>query len=409
MLKSELMEILSNGENSGVEFKRDGCRPEQLAREIVALANFQGGRIFIGVEDDGSISGIWREGLEEWVMNVFQDKVHPMILPFYEEIQLEEGKRVAVISFPQGISKPYVVRHAGREDIYIRIGSTSRIATREQQARLYSLGGMLQTELMPVPGTSISCLDITRLENYLKDFLDEPEIPSEPSQWEQRLCGLGFLVESNEGYLCSIAGLVLFGVNPRRYLKQAGLRVMAFSGMQKDYKAQLDTILDGPMVGRWKVENSHKQLIDSGLIERLVDSAMPFICAESGKVDRYLRREKEWLYPLEALREVILNAFAHRDWTRAVDIEIGMYQDRFEVISPGALPNSMTLEKMKAGQRSPRNPVITEVLRDYGYVDSRGMGVRTKIIPLMKQQNNKEPIFKSTEDYLMTVLPKKDG
>jgi ATP-dependent DNA helicase RecG len=67
MLKSELLEIIANGENSGIAFKRDDLRPEQLAKEIVALANFQGGRLLLGVEDDGTISGIQREDLETWV------------------------------------------------------------------------------------------------------------------------------------------------------------------------------------------------------------------------------------------------------------------------------------------------------------------------------------------------------
>lgn len=69
MLKTELLEIIANGESSGIEFKRDDIRPEQLAKEVVALANFQGGRVLLGVEDDGSVSGIQRPKLEEWVMN----------------------------------------------------------------------------------------------------------------------------------------------------------------------------------------------------------------------------------------------------------------------------------------------------------------------------------------------------
>jgi ATP-dependent DNA helicase RecG len=84
---------------------------------------------------------------------------------------------------------------------------------------------------------------------------------------------------------------------------------------------------------------------------------------------------------------------------------VSRYADRIEIISPGALPNSMTVEKMIAGQRSPRNPLIVEMLRDYGYVESRGMGVRTKIIPLMRLENNIDPIFDATEDYVRTVLP----
>ncbi|WP_048766710.1 helix-turn-helix domain-containing protein [Oligella urethralis] len=77
MLKTELLEIIKNGENSGTEFKRDDIPSEQLAKEVVAMANFQGGRVLLGVEDDGTITGVQRKDLEEWVMNVFQSKIHP--------------------------------------------------------------------------------------------------------------------------------------------------------------------------------------------------------------------------------------------------------------------------------------------------------------------------------------------
>ncbi len=109
MLKSDLLEIIANGENSGVEFKRDDIRPEQLAKEIVAFANVQGGRILLGVEDNGRITGLHRTEPQEWVLNVFRDKVHPQIIPFYEEVVVEQGVRVGVITIAPGISKPYVV------------------------------------------------------------------------------------------------------------------------------------------------------------------------------------------------------------------------------------------------------------------------------------------------------------
>lgn len=177
MLKTELLEIINNGENSGTEFKRDDIPSEQLAKEVVAMANFQGGRVLLGVEDDGTITGVQRKDLEEWVMNVFQSKIHPMILPYYEEVKLDDGKVVAVISFPLGISKPYVLRHGGKEEIYIRIGTTSRLAIREQQMRLFELGGMLHTEAMPVPRTDINALDDARLVSYIRDILRDPDVP----------------------------------------------------------------------------------------------------------------------------------------------------------------------------------------------------------------------------------------
>lgn len=405
MLKTELLEIIANGENSGIEFKRDDIRPEQLAKEIVALANFQGGRILLGVEDDGTISGVQRPDIEEWVMNVFQSKIHPMMLPFYEEVKLDDGKLVAIISFSIGISKPYVVRHSGKEEIYIRVGTTSRLATREQQMRLFELEGMLHTEVMPVPRTDISCLDDARLMNYIRDILRDPDVPKSPEEWQARLLGLGFLTEAAGNICCTIAGLVLFGKNPRRYLKQAGLRVMVFNGDDKEYQAALDDIIDGPMVGRWDLDNGDKRLVDGGIVERFMEAITPFISQESGEVNtKELRRETHWFYSLEAVREALINALAHRDWTRFVEIEVSGYANRLAVISPGSLPNSMTIEKMKAGQRSPRNTIIMEVLRDYGYVDYRGMGVRTKIVPLTRALSGKDPVFRLADDHLTTIL-----
>lgn len=395
MLKSELLEIITNGESSGVEFKRDDIRPEQLAKEIVAFANVQGGRILLGVEDDGTITGLQRQETQEWVLNVFRDKVHPQIIPFYEEIIVEQNIRVGVITLAPGISKPYVMRHNNREDVYIRMGDRSELASREQQLRLFESGSLLHVEVLPVTGTSLANIDTNRLDYYLRTIIKEPEIPSADSEWIERLLGLGLMAEDGMGNtVCSVAGLVCFGINPRRFLRQAGLRVMAFAGDDKEYQALLDVVLDAPLVGRWQVtESGQKQLVDEGLIEKFASAIEPFISQESSEIDENMRREKIWYYPWEAIRETVINALVHRDWTRSVDIEVTNYSDRLEVVSPGKLQNSMTISKMVAGQRSPRNTLIMEILRDYGYVDSRGMGVRTKVIPLMKKLNQVDPVF----------------
>ena len=406
MTKTELLEQIANGENSGVEFKRDDIRPEQLAKEIVALANFQGGRVLLGVEDDGTPTGIQRPNLEEWVMDtVFGRYVHPMILPFYEEVQVEPGLRVAVVSVTQGTAKPYVVRHKGSEEVFVRVGSVSRKATREQQARLFALGGMLHTELLPVSGTGLAHLDLERLQDYLQRILNDPEIPADTGAWEQRLCGMGFMTERNGGpAVCTIAGIVLFGHRPRRSLRQAGVRWMAFDGNEMDYVAADDAVLDEALVGLWRTRNGNRQMDSGGLMEQLLDRMRPFVSAEASEVSDGVRRDRRWIYPLEALREALVNAFAHRDWTRIEDVEVVRYANRLEIKSPGALQNSMTVEKMLAGQRSARNPLIVEVLRDYGYVDARGMGVRTKIVPLLKRYNGMPPDLDPTEDYLIVKM-----
>ena len=408
MLKSELLEIIANGENSGVEFKRDDLRPEQLAKEIVALLNFQGGKLLLGVEDDGAITGIQRPDLETWVMDtVFGRYVHPMALPFYEEVALDDGMRVAVITLTQGTAKPYVVRNNKREEIFVRVGSTSRLATREQQARLFESGGMLHAEILPVSGTDLDDLDKARLGDYLVNIAGDQEEPQTSAEWEQRLTGLGFMVDRpGEPAICTIAGLILFGRSPRRSLRYAGVRWMSFAGDTKEYQAQDDTILDGPLVALWEGQSgTGRSIVDDGLLECLVDRMRPFISEENTELDGGLRRESTYRYPSDAIREALLNALVHRDWTRSIEIEVVNYADRLEVISPGALQNSMTVEKMLAGQRSPRNPIIVEIMRDYGYVDSRGMGVRRKIVPLTRNYAGKDAEFDLTDDYLRVVIP----
>ena len=337
---------------------------------------------------------------------VFGRYVHPMIIPFYEEVQVDGLHRVAAVSISQGTTKPYVVRHNGREDIYVRVGSTSQLASREQQARLFATGGMLHAEMLPISGSGLRDLSRERLTDYLAMIVGDKELPNTDEAWDVRLCGLGFMVERQDGPpVCTIAGLVLFGHSPRQLMHQAGVRWMAFEGENKSYKALDDRSIDGPLVAFWKETSSGtREIAENGLIERLVDAMRPFISEEAAEVDASMRRERRWLYPVDALREAIVNALAHRDWTRYEEIEIARYADRLEVLSPGALQNSMTVEKMVAGQRSPRNPLIVDVLRDYGYVDARGMGVRNKIIPLLLEHNGTEPEFIATEDHLRLVL-----
>ena len=145
------------------------------------------------------------------------------------------------------------------------------------------------------------------------------------------------------------------------------------------------------------------------MIETVINTMKSFVSQEGSSIDEGMRRERKWYYPIEAVREVLLNAIAHRDWTRSIDIELSCYENRLEIISPGAMQNAMTVKKMIAGQRSHRNVLIVDVLRDYGYVDARGMGVRQKVIPLMKNLNGKEPVFEATDDYVKTVLYRRDN
>jgi ATP-dependent DNA helicase RecG len=240
----------------------------------------------------------------------------------------------------------------------------------------------------------------------MRDIIRDPQIPQNRAEWIERLEALGFMAGGlTEEPLCTVAGVVLFGIKPRRFLKQSGVRMMVFDADDKIYKAKLDKMIDAPLVGRFAVDKAGKRLIDAGLIETSFDSLEPFITEEADELNGRPSRDKIWFYPFEALRELLINALAHRDWTRPSDVEISGYLDRIEIISPGALPNSMTVEKVLAGQRSARNHIIVDVLRDYGYVDARGMGVRVKVIPALKAWDSRYA-YEATEDYVKIVVGK---
>jgi len=167
MLKTELLEIIHNGENSGVEFKLDMIEPRALAKEVVAFANLEGGAILLGVEDDGVVSGITRTNLEKWVMTVCRDKIRPEIIPYFEVIRdVQNGKEFGIIRVGRGWSVHHVW-HDNHRTCYIRVGTQSREAGPEELERLFQQRGAFRSELRPVSGSSISDLDSRR---YLLEF-----------------------------------------------------------------------------------------------------------------------------------------------------------------------------------------------------------------------------------------------
>jgi len=157
-------------------------------------------------------------------------------------------------------------------------------------------------------------------------------------------------------------------------------------------------------VALWTGDHSQPPVVP-GLLEHLIDRMKPFISVRSDRLQDDLRRNVGTRFAPEAVREALLNALVHRDWTRPMEVEVVNYADRLEITSPGALQNAMTVEKMLAGQRSARNPVIMAVMRDYGYVEQRGMGVRRKIVPLTRDFAGRDAVFEATDDFLRVSLP----
>jgi len=202
---------------------------------------------------------------------------------------------------------------------------------------------------------------------------------------DDELCHLletvDLMTQANGMSIPTVAGMLLFGKNVKRFLPQAGIRAVAYPGKEKDYAVIDDEILKGPMLPL--LEKNREGLVERGLVEQAEDFTRRNIGVKA-YLDLGCRVEKRD-YPLDVVREIIVNALVHRDYTIAgTDIMLAIYSDRLEITSPGRLPNTVTIEGIKRGQRYARNQILVYIMRDYGYVEYRGMGIHSKVIPGMQ-------------------------
>lgn len=381
---TELLEIITNGENSGVEFKRDELENHALAKELVAFSNLSGGKVLLGVEDDGRISGITRPKLEEWVMTACRDKIRPSIIPFFEVVrEIEPGRDVAIVSVTRGYDV-HSVWNNNRNTYYIRVGTQSREPTPEELGRLFQQRGSFRAELRPVSGATLADFDRRRLRDYFGRIRQQavPE-DGDDAAWQTLLLNTEIMTE--EGV--TVGGLLLFGTTPNRFLAHAGIDAAAFPGTEKDYAARERAALRGPMT---PLLDANGAVVENGLVEQ----ALEFV-RRNTPVTAVLengRRIEKPAYPAEVIREAVVNALIHRDYLlTSTDIELVVYSDRLEIISPGRLPNGITPERMRTGCRAARNQLLKDAMRDYRYLEHMGMGIPRKIIIGMMVHNGSVP------------------
>ena len=406
MTRTELLELIANRENSRVEFKRDDIHPDSLAKEMSALLNLEGGVILLGVEKDQRITGLTRshEEAEEWVMNIAQGNLQPAVVPVWSTVAMPDGTVVGTLKLPaDSPGKPHKARRGRAWITFTRIGSTTREATRDEEARLYQAARLVRYEIKAVPDTDLESLDMDRIKNYYRDVLKRRSVPARTDLeiWRRLLLNSDLLVAVGDEVGASVSGLLLFGENPNRRLPQAGVTAVAFPGPDKDYNTVDEERIRGPLTS--PVSNRGAAL-EKGVIDRAVD----FVKRNMGS-SAWLegaRRRRKRAFPLDAVREAVVNAVAHRDYAReGTDIEVSLYSDRMEVISPGRLPNGVTVEKMREGVvRVARNELLKEILRDYGYIEHYGMGVRNRIIESMRHHNGTEPDLVEEDDRFIVRL-----
>ncbi|MEA4849108.1 MAG: putative DNA binding domain-containing protein [Clostridiaceae bacterium] len=379
----EIREIINNGENSYVEFKEEGVKAKDLAEEIVAFANSEGGTILIGVDDDGNIKGVYDSLVEEKIMNICRNNCIPNIIPTFQSIDIE-GKTIAVVTVHKGLNKPY---YTADHKYYIRVGTTKRIASREELLRLFEANGALHFDISPVEDTSIRDLNLDVVRDYFMKYNAFDLYDESNEATERILTNADILKEVNGKVFCSVGGLLVFGKKPEKRLPQNGVSFAHFKGTEIT-----DELVDKKVV--------------TGRIQDIAEQLMVVLKnnMKTPSVINGLRREEKEEYPSIVLREAMVNTLVHRNYSvTGSKIRILMFDDRIEFHSPGRLPNTVTIEKMKIGISYARNPFLVKYMENLRYIDQLGRGI-PMILKSMKEAGAKEPLLQEVgEEFILTL------
>ena len=377
----DIRQLVSQGEGNTIEFKESLPVPADLAREMVALANTDGGWLLIGVTDQGGIRGVTFGDREaRRVLNVARNNCVPHLQPQIETVELE-GRTVAVIRVERGRQKPYQAN--GR--IYIRIGASTRVATQVELLSMLQESGLLSFDQLPVLNATLDDLDLDKARAYLSRQTDPVRLATNGDVIEL-LTHLKAIVRYEGRRIPSIGGLLLFGKDPQRELMHSELRAARFQGR--------DVI--GPITDKQDCR---------GTLPEIIDQATEFVRRNRRIVPHMegIRRIDVEEYPLSAVREAIANAVAHRDYAlTGSSIRLFLFDDRLEIISPGRLVFPVTLESL-GHVRETRNRLIVRVLRDLGYIEDLGTGIR-RIRAAMAGSGLRPPVFAEEHHQFIITL-----
>ncbi len=377
----ELLDIISSGETSRVQFKKQLNNQDGFAAEMIAMANSKGGDILIGVEDKtGKVVGLdYRElqSIGSTIANIATNLVKPQIFTTTEVVNVDMGrevKKVLVVHVEEGIAKPYKDRNG---TIWIKQGSDKRRLTdNNEQLRLFQHSGLVYIDEMIVPGTSVSDIDKDKVEEYLKKIEDsDTDIPE-----EQLYVNLNILKEGQ----MTLGGLLFFAKDPQKYRPAFCIKAVSFFGNDiagNDYRGSKDII---------------------GTIPEMFEQAMGFFNTylEHKQKDQNFNTTGQLEISPVALEELLQNALTHRDYSKNAPVRLLIFDDRVEIISPGALPNSLTVENIKMGNTVVRNNLVVSFSSKLMKYRGLGSGVRRAL----KEHPDTELINDTDGEQFISVL-----
>lgn len=354
MEEFEVRDQILLGEDSTRQFKREPAADAKMAAEIVAFANSGGGRIFVGVEKDGSIyglSGAEAEKIGEDLAKVAWDTVRPPLSILSKSIPTSDGI-VVVIEIPNGASKPY----CDNKGVYwVKNGPDKRrVQSPEELLRLFQSGEKLYAESQAVTASTIEDIDHDRFRRFYESKYSEsaPDRDQQPEEYQRMLENLK-LVDSGR---VTVAGLLLFGKRLPVLLPEMKIDAVWFKGTER-------------ASSEW-----HDQRSITGPLTEQFDEGMGFLKRWNSRIqgDGSFNQPGHPEIPEIVFEELMVNALIHRDYFIKDTIKLFIFDDRIEIRSPGKLPNSLTVDQIRRGMRRSRNALLASFAPDL--LNYRGIG-----------------------------------
>jgi ATP-dependent DNA helicase RecG len=365
----DIKKLIERGETQSVEFKESLRLNDEIGETVSAFSNSDGGTVIVGVSDSGVVSGvdIGKNTLEE-LANYIKRNTDPRIFPSVA-IQEMDVKKVVMIAVEESQEKPVFFKNHG----YKRVGKTNqRISSSEMRKLAKESGERIYWDERVCEDASLEDIEEDKVKQFLRKAKYERRLEIDPDiSVKEALERLSLIKVAK----LTNAALLLFGKNPQRYFLQTKIRCARYKGTTPI------TFID-------------LRIIEGDIIDQ-VEEAENFVLSHIKKAAKIVgfERQEVWEYPINALREAIVNAICHRDYGYSSDITVGIFDDRVEISNPGTLPEPLTPKDLKKKHKSiPRNPLVANAFFLIRYIEQWGEGTN-KIVKWCLEHGLREPDF----------------
>lgn len=371
-------QLVREKENKDLDFKLKLGESDKTAQLVCAFYNSRGGKIILGVEDETrKLVGLKEpQKIEHKFVQIIRHWCKLDQKPEIEFVKYQD-KNFIIIYCPKGKDTPYFVR--GEHVPRVRIGSSNMPANKEETAKLYREGSAKSQDIYPVENAGLDDLDLAKIKTYLKKSKLTGQLNK--NYLIELMVKEHFVVRENSRIVPTFAGILLFGNNPHLNLTQCEIRA--------------DRYIGDSMVEWLDRKDIH------GTIFEIVKQTEKFLLKNMRTPAKVVGFKTEFRteYPIEALREAVINALVHRDWHSSNAILIRMFDSYADIISPGELLRPLKISEIKKDDYIPksRNKILVEVLGKLGIMDKRGTGF-LRIREAMKKWGMPSPEFKEKMD-----------